>query len=260
MKQSETVVVDLCRRLLARMARRRLCPVRARLDAIRIAALPLAILSLAMACLFAQGCGKLRRSIAAHKHAMKVALETRKSVLAWHLSESDRKAIPDDFFEYQGFRDWYRMPLVYPYQARAIDVKDDFSAIERYDGKGSMLDPNRSMEPNLFKNKEQAYLGDITNMSLDKTMIVFKMQPWMDGNAYGLFLFADCEFESFATEEALWAAARSRGFSGPDRLIPVHDVLDNYWDFDSQWYFAPIPQTDKEKPAEVGHSALKGDA
>lgn len=253
MKHSETVVVDLCRRLLARMARRRLCPVRARLDAMRIAALPLALLSLATACLFAQGCGKWKQS--------NEALVTRKSVLAWHLSESDRKAIPDDFFAYAGFWDWYRMPLVYPYQAVAIDLTDHFCSIERYDGKGSIRDPNRSMESIVFKDKAKtAHLGDITNMSLDKTMMIFKMQSRKDGNVYGLFLFATCEFESFATEEALWTAARSRGFSGPDRLIPVQDVLKNYWDFDSQWYFAPIPQTDKEKPAEVGHSALKGDA
>ena len=49
-----------------------------------------------------------------------------------------------DFYNYMGYRDWYRFPLKYPYQMEMIDTFD-IGIFGKYIG-GDIRDPNKSVE------------------------------------------------------------------------------------------------------------------
>ena len=49
-----------------------------------------------------------------------------------------------DFYNYMGYRDWYRFPLKYPYQMEMIDTFDT-GIFGKYIG-GDIRDPNKSVE------------------------------------------------------------------------------------------------------------------
>ena len=49
-----------------------------------------------------------------------------------------------DFYNYMGYRDWYRFPLKYPYQMEMIDTFD-IGIFGKYIG-GDIRDPNHSVE------------------------------------------------------------------------------------------------------------------
>ncbi len=49
-----------------------------------------------------------------------------------------------DFYNYCGYRDWWRFPLKYPYQMLMIDTFD-VGNFEKYNG-GDIRDPNNSSE------------------------------------------------------------------------------------------------------------------
>ena len=155
-------------------------------------------------------------------------LQDRKAVFSemLPLPESEAQAVPEDFYGYSGFRDWYRMPLVFPWQLEAIDVTDLFR-LQRHNGKGSIRDPNQSSEDTLP-------LVELSDLSFDGTMLLFKKQGVEE---YGIFGFADGGFAFFATEAELWEAARSRGFRGLGRLVPASEAYDSYWTPGTPWCF-----------------------
>ena len=149
-------------------------------------------------------------------------LRDRKAVLEETLPEAAAQAVPEDFYSYSGFRDWYRMPLVFPWQLQAIDVTDYFR-LERHNGKGSVREPNQSSEPT-------SPLVELSDLSFDGTMLLFKLLfKKQEGEEYGIFGFADGGFAFFATETELWEFARSRGFRGLGRLVPATEAYDSYW-------------------------------
>ncbi len=157
-------------------------------------------------------------------------LQDRKAVLSETLTEAEAQAVPEDFYGYSGFRDWYRMPLVFPWQLQAIDVTDYFR-LERHNGKGSVRDPNQSSEGT-------SPLVELSHLSFDGTMLLFKLLFKKQGvEEYGIFGFASGEFEFFATEAELWEAARSRGFRGLGRLVPASEAYDSYWTPGKPWCF-----------------------
>lgn len=157
-------------------------------------------------------------------------LRDRKAVLEETLPEAEAQAVPEDFYSYSGFRDWYRMPLVFPWQLQAIDVTDSFR-LERHNGKGSVREPNQSSEPT-------SPLVELSDLSFDGTMLLFKLLfKKQGGEEYGIFGFEDGGFEFFATEAELWDAARSRGFRGLGRLVSANEAYDSYWTTDMPWCF-----------------------
>ena len=57
---------------------------------------------------FLGGCEKWQRSVEARKQAARDGLTARKAFLAGALPESERSAVPEDFYAYEGLRDWFR--------------------------------------------------------------------------------------------------------------------------------------------------------
>ena len=94
---------------------------------------------------FLGGCDRWQRSVEARKQAARDGLTARKTFLSAALPESERSAVPEDFYAYEGLRDWFRMPLVFPYQLEAVDSTLCFNLM-RYNGKASVRDSNKSSE------------------------------------------------------------------------------------------------------------------
>ena len=197
--------------------------------------------SLALAALaFLGGCDRWQRSVEARKQAVRDGLTARKAFLAASLPESERSTVPEDFYAYEGLRDWFRMPLVFPYQLEAIDSTLCFNLM-RYNGKASVRDPNKSSE-NVRDGTSP--MTTLSHLSFDRTMLLFKKEGI---DEYGIFSFLEGDFASFATESELWTSAQSRGFNGPKRLIPVATAFDNYWAFRKPWLFAPASKATTEE-------------
>ena len=186
------------------------------------------------------GCEKWQRNVEARNQAARDGLEARKAFLVAALPESERTAVPEDFYAYEGLRDWFRMPLVYPYQLQAIDSTLCFHLM-RYNGKASVRDPNKSSE-NVRDGTSS--MTALSHLSFVGTMLLFKKEGV---DEYGIFSFMAGEFVFFATEAELWSAAQGRGFCGPKSLIPVATAFENYWAFRKPWLFASMPKATTEK-------------
>ena len=170
--------------------------------------------SLALAAVtFIGGCERRQRNVEARKQAARDGLAVRKAFLAAALPESERSAVPEDFYTYEGLWDWFRMPLVFPYQLSAADSTSCFHLM-RHNGKASVRDPNQSSE-NVRDGTSP--MTTLSHLSFDRTMLLFK-KVCQGVDEYGIFSFLEGSFVFFATEAELWSAARGRGFSGPKRL------------------------------------------
>ena len=139
--------------------------------------------SLALAVVtFFGGCDRWQRSVEARKQAAHDGLTARKTFLSAALPESERSAVPEDFYAYEGLRDWFRMPLVFPYQLQAVDSTLCFNLM-RYNGKASVRDFNKSSE-NVRDGSSP--MTTLSHLSFDRTMLLFKKEGV---DEYGIFSF-----------------------------------------------------------------------
>ena len=129
--------------------------------------------SLALAAVtFIGGCERRQRNVEARKQAARDGLAVRKAFLAAALPESERSAVPEDFYTYEGLWDWFRMPLVFPYQLEAVDSTLCFNLM-RYNGKASVRDPNKSSEN---VRDRSSPMTTLSHLSFDRTMLLFKKE------------------------------------------------------------------------------------
>jgi hypothetical protein len=161
-------------------------------------------------------------------------LVARKNYLESRLDETAKKSVPDGFYDYEGVRDWFRMPLVFPYELDAADTTD-ILWLHRHNGKGPVSDPNRSSDQ---VGRETPYLPEIfSRLSMDDSMLLFQSH---NKNEFGLFLFSSGAFEFFASETELFDAARKHGYAGSTNLIPASAFYDAYWAFEKPWIVIPV--------------------
>ena len=161
-------------------------------------------------------------------------LVARKNYLESRLDETAKKSVPDGFYDYEGQRDWFRMPLVFPYELDAVDTTH-ILWLHRHNGKGPVSDPNRSSDqvyretPNLPER--------FSRLSMDDSMLLFQSHA---KNEFGLFLFSSGAFEFFSSETELFDAARKHGYAGSANLIPASEFYDAYWAFEKPWIVIPV--------------------
>ena len=150
-------------------------------------------------------------------------------------SENNPPKIPpkDPFYNCKGFRDWYRIPLKYPYQVIMIDNWDDGS-LEKYDG-GNLEDPNRSSHSVMLEN--------IIDLHLHEDYAFFRKEDW----TYGYLQYSTGEVRLFETEEELKQFCLLR----PDDFKPL------------EYYFKLFekgtlmyPPTDPAKPKEIRNHVI----
>ena len=171
-------------------------------------------------------------------------LVARKNYLESRLDETAKKSVPDGFYDYEGQRDWFRMPLVFPYELDAVDTTD-ILWLFRHNGKGPVSDPNRSSDQ---VGRETPNLPEtFSRLSMDDSMLLFQSH---NKNEFGLFLFSSGAFEFFVSETELFDAARKHGYAGLTNLLPASAFYDAYWAFEKLWIVIPATQS----PAEESHA------
>ena len=106
-----------------------------------------------------------------------------------------------DFYNYMGYRDWYRFPLKYPYQMEMIDTFDT-GIFGKYIG-GDIRDPNKSVEGILI----------VSALIQGDDCVIFRLPPEgtpgaadtdrPPGSRYAIFRYDSGRLRFFADEGSL---------------------------------------------------------
>lgn len=182
---------------------------------------------------FGTGCGKVKKWYAERKAQQEryekqsqAGLAQRKKYFEQHLPETTRKLIPDAFYTYDGFRDWWRVPLVFPYQLIYVDVTDK-ARLEKYNPAYPIEDPNKS---------SSHILRYIIRLKTDNKLLLFEISD-DNGNKheYRLFEYSTGLQSTFNNESDMWKAAVKAGFSGTNILITPDELLKSYYAYEKSF-------------------------
>ena len=95
----------------------------------------------------------------------------------------------EGFYSYQGYRDWWRIPLRFPYQITLIDTFD-YGTLEKYDPSSLIADP-----------KCETVVENISAIGYDGKFAVFQQRNVE--KPYGCLIYASGSVRNFATIEEL---------------------------------------------------------
>jgi hypothetical protein len=126
--------------------------------------------------------------------------------------------INDEFWTYDGFRDWYRVPVRYPYSMESIDTLDA-AALHVNHANGKCSDPN---------TQESGVLYRITYYSTDAAMLLYRRDD-NDNVTWGIFVYDTALTTTFPTKDDMLKEAHARCFTGPETLESVKHHYDDYW-------------------------------
>ena len=143
------------------------------------------------------------------RHHSSALLDSIKSI------QPKDKKIPETFYTYAGLRDYYRMPLVYPYSIHAID-----------DLEQGFIDNEEGIK-NIAKdaNKSKHVMHSITAFSFDKGILIAKTEFFDKEIKYKVLQFNNGEISTFDHEKEMKNKAYSLGF---DTLKPMMSVKEYY--------------------------------
>ena len=116
------------------------------------------------------------------------------------------------FYSYQGYRDWWRIPLRYPYQIRIIDSFAS-GTLEKYDPASLIADPRCET---LAENVDKAGYHGKFAVFIQKNM----------ENPYGILIYASGEIIKFPTEDELKKFAE---LNYPDAALPKMMNLNSFY-------------------------------
>jgi hypothetical protein len=173
--------------------------------------------------------------LAAAEESRQERIERLKGYVAPDVLET----VPPAFLTYGGFRDWWRIPLVYPYAIHCVDGLQQGS-LRRHDGRTPIEDGSG----------EKAVLdAPVTNFSFDGRFLLIRSQQ-ANTTQYVLFEFATGTSRTFAGREALIAEAARRGYAGDRDLLTVDERYRQYFEGEP-----PRPQ-----PCSTGPTPTKSDS
>lgn len=123
------------------------------------------------------------------------------------------KSIPEPYFTYGGFRDHWRMPLVYPYSMNAIDDLD-IGYINDESGIANIaMDVNNGKQIlygiDLFTFDENMLLGELYSIEYEIEL------------EYIILDFKTGNIERFATEKEMQARAKEKGYDTTKKMIGI---------------------------------------
>lgn len=130
-------------------------------------------------------------------------------------ADSVRGKVDTSFYTYLGFRDWWRLPLMYPYSIHCVDVPNY----------GELVSEKEVADVTTGNDSKRRSLGvnRITHLSFDKKLLLLKVH---DTTApYVLFDLADQNQEIFRSEVELLKKADLKGFSGPKKLEGIQEYM-----------------------------------
>jgi hypothetical protein len=162
--------------------------------------------------------------ISAQQAQIETGIAQRRKYLERRLSQETRDSIPAEFYTYDGFRDWWRLPLVFPYQLMCIDTRES-AYLEKYDSKHPVSDPNKS---------SSGVFGDITRIATDNRVLVFERKSKVTA-AYGMLKYESGIRTDFSEEIQMWDAAQEAGYLGKHALLAVDDLFSTYYDYEKDF-------------------------
>ena len=119
----------------------------------------------------------------------------------------------EGFYSYQGFRDWWRIPLRFPYQVGIIDSFDR-GLLEKYDPNSRIDDP-----------KCDTIADNITGIGYHDDFTVFRRDN--KEKPYGILIYASGETSLFSTETELEMFVKQKF---PDTAVPKMTRLDMFYE------------------------------
>lgn len=118
-------------------------------------------------------------------------------------------SINPNFYTYFGFRDWWRLPLTYPYSIHAIDTLDE----------GFLMDESAVVDYETSSVNDAVSLIDgITAFTLDRNYLLIKRN-----SDFMLFDFHTAEQKEFSSEEELFTEAKRLKFDGKYEFMTLRE-------------------------------------
>ena len=137
----------------------------------------------------------------------------------------------EGFYSYRGYRDWWRIPLRFPYQITVIDTFANGN-LEKYDSSSLMADP-----------KCETVVENISAIGYDGKFAVFQQRNVE--KPYGCLIYASGSVRNFATIEEL---DRFIKLNYPDSALPEMMELEKFYNL--MWQaIEKIKRTDPQKLA-----------
>jgi hypothetical protein len=158
----------------------------------------------------------VKREIAAAEAREKVRIDAVKALTP----SEDFSKIDEQFFQYPGIFDWYRVPLRWPYEMHSIDTLERGFLYRNTAG-------GKSDNPNVQCVGIPGVL-DITHYACDANLLLFRRETHAKTD-WGMLTFDGEKTEFFDTEADMFSAAQARGWTGPSTLSNVKDNFDHYW-------------------------------
>lgn len=121
--------------------------------------------------------------------------------------------IPNSYFSYTGLRDYFRMPLIYPYSITAIDVLEKGIKYIAAD-----------------HNENELILHDITDFTFDRNILLAKTESSSSLNSIRFYIFnlSTRQLEEFNTEKEMKIQAAKFGFDTIKPMITIQEYFDNF--------------------------------
>ncbi|MHB9139143.1 MAG: hypothetical protein ACYC4Q_07050, partial [Victivallaceae bacterium] len=136
------------------------------------------------------------------------------------LPDAVRLKVPDDFYSFSGNNDWWRIPLVFPYQ---MIMNGDFylGNLEKFKG-GLLTEPQKS---------SAAAITFINKIVYDRKMLLFQRnieKSSSEKQEWGIFEFKTAQCVIFSSENAMFKAALDKDYDGE---LKLHSLLYQYREF-----------------------------
>lgn len=137
------------------------------------------------------------------------------------LLESDEVQgnVPDQFYHYLGFRDYYRMPLRYPFSIHCIDQTVQGSLydemyVERFDASDN--------------GEKNLNIEGITEFNFDSHILLAKQLYDSESRTekYIIYFFDTGKTEEFTSQAKMFIRARELHFNGKGKLMSCKDYLE----------------------------------
>ena len=138
-----------------------------------------------------------------------------KTLMSW--TTDSATVIPNQFYSYLGFQNYYRFPLKFPYSIHCSPFKDNG---ELYNEKVvQRFDENDNGEINMN-------VASISKLALDENYLLIEQLNIINNKSqktYCLFNFRSEEQTIFTSEKELFKIAQSMGFKGKQKLMSIEE-------------------------------------
>ncbi len=138
-----------------------------------------------------------------------------KTLMSWNSDST--MSIPNQFYSYLGFQNYYRFPLKFPYSIHCSPFKDNG---ELYNEETvQRFDENDNGEINMN-------VASISKLALDENYLLIEQLNIINNKSqktYCLFNFNNQEQSIFTSEKELFKTALNKGFKGKQKLISIEE-------------------------------------